>query len=173
MTPLRTPRLLLRDLTQQDLPILFAIRNDSACAKYQRWDDTSMEAISALITAHKADLFPSYAGEQRYAVSLPCGRCIGDLTIFYNEEDRCFTLGITIAPEQQRKGYAHEILSAVKSDLRNFAPKEELVALIHPENNASKTLFRKLGFVFECYAQSIDSDIYSITVKEGNRNNND
>ena len=162
MTHLNTQRLLLRNLSHQDLPILFAIRSNSACAKYQRWDDTSMEAISALITAHEADLFPSYAGEQRYAVSLPCGRCIGDLTIFYNEEDRCFTLGITIAPEQQQKGYAYEILSAVVSSLRKFSPSEELVALIHPDNTASKALFCKLGFTFECFGESIHSDIYTL-----------
>ena len=90
MTHLKTQRLLLRNLTPEDLPVLFGIRSDSACAKYQRWDSTSKEAISALIADHKTDTFPSFTAEQRYSVSLPCGRCIGDLTIFYNEDDRCF-----------------------------------------------------------------------------------
>ena len=162
MIHLNTQRLLLRNLSHQDLPILFAIRSNSACAKYQRWDATSKVAISKLISAHETNLFPTFAPEQRYAISLPCGSCIGDLTIFYNKADHCFTLGITIAPEQQRKGYAHEILSAVVDSLRKFSPSEELVALIHPDNTASKALFCKLGFTFECYAESIHSDIYTL-----------
>ena len=56
MTHLNTQRLLLRNLSHQDLPILFAIRSNSACAKYQRWDATSKVAISKLISAHETDL---------------------------------------------------------------------------------------------------------------------
>ena len=163
MTWLETNQLTLRNLKKQDLSVLFKIRKDPLCARYQRWDRTTEDAIFTIINQHSADRFPSYQNTQRYAVSLPCGTCIGDLSVFYNEEDRCFTLGITISSQHQKKGYALEILSAVVSSLRTFAPCEELVALIHPENTASKRLFQKLGFKLECYAPKIGSEVYTIS----------
>ena len=167
MTYLQTERLVLRNLCDTDLPVIFSIRNDPRCAEFQRWDDTSSPAVSALITLRSGDRFPSCSPVQRYGIAFPGGSCIGDLSVFYNKEDRCFTLGISLAQEHQKKGYAFEILSAVVASLRNFAPSEELVALIHPNNTASKRLFEKLGFTLECYAPKIDSEIYSITPGKG------
>ena len=166
MTWLETNRLTLRNLQKQDLSVLFKIRKDPLCARYQRWDDASEASeasVATLIAVHGKDRFPSYADTQRYAIALPCGSCIGDVSIFYTREDRCFTLGISIATEYHRNGYAFDILSAVVSALRSFAPEEELVALIHPDNSASKRLFSKLGFKLECYAPKIDSEVYTIS----------
>jgi len=162
MKQLQTSRLILRNLSPQDLPVILRIRNDPNCAKYQRWNETSADAISALITDHNKDRFPSLCHEQRYAIALTCGICIGDLTVFYSETDRCFTLGVSVDPDHQRNGYAYEILTRVIETLQKLAPTEEIVALIHPENTASIALFTKLGFLLECYAKSIDSNVYVI-----------
>ena len=162
MTYLQTNRLVLRNLNKCDLSALMRIRNDALCAKYQRWDDTTEETISAMIERHAADIFPSLNDVQRYAISLPCGSFIGDVTVFYTQEDNCFTLGITVDPNHQREGYAFEMLQQVVLSLKQKYPTTELVALIHPDNQASKALFRKLGFTFECYAKSIDSDVFTL-----------
>ena len=73
------------------------------------------------------------------------------------------TLGITIAPEYQRRGYAGEILSAVVEEVRDVYPALDIVALIDPENAASIALFEKLGFERECYAEKIQSFVYVIS----------
>ena len=110
---LKTDRLLLRNLTVSDEAVIYAYRNDEGCARYQRWEDTSRECVRSLIETHRQDVFLSDREEQRYGLSSPEGKLLGDLAYFYTEADRCITLRITVAPEHQRKGYAFELLAAV------------------------------------------------------------
>ena len=156
---LRTERLVLRNLRQEDAAAVFAYRNDEACGRYQRWEDTSLKAVEGLIFAAEGDVFPSKKEEQHFAVCDGSG-LVGDMSYFYSEEDRCVTLGITVAPERQRKGYAFELLQAVVEKVREAYPALDLVALIDKDNGASIALFEKLGFYRECYAESIQSCVY-------------
>lgn len=159
MVFLKTERLWLRNLEREDAAYLFAYRNDEGCARYQRWEDTSLVAVEALITVAAGDVFLSKKEEQHFAVCDGSGP-VGDLSYFYSEKDRCVTLGITIGPEHQRKGYAFELLWAVVEKLRERYPELDIVALIDKENEASVALFEKLGFYRECYAESIRSYVY-------------
>ena len=104
--------------------------------------------------------------EQHYAV---CGEqgIVGDLSYFYTKEDNCVTLGITIAPAWQRRGYALEILAAVIAAVQERDPKLDIVALIDRDNAPSIALFESLGFAQECYAEKIASYVYVIYGKTG------
>ena len=159
---LKTERLHLDNLRIADVKIITAYRNDPQCAKYQRWEDTSEEAVTAFAKTFENSVWLSKEEEQHYAIRAG-ENLAGDLSYFYNEEDRCVTLGITIAPEHQRKGYAKEILSAVVDAVRKNYPALDIVALIDPENAASIALFEKLGFERECYAEKIQSFVYVIS----------
>ena len=162
MTLLTTNRLQLRNLRKTDAAEIFSYRNCDTCARYQRWDDTSLAAIEQMIEDHKNDSFPALKPEQRFAISLSETYFIGELAVFFSVNDRCFTIGITICPQAQRQGFATEILSEVTRQLRNHFPAADIVALIDPENTASIRLFEKLGFIQECYAESIHSYVYTI-----------
>ena len=154
---LKTERLYLRNLCPADAQAMFAYRNDPRCYKFQRWKDTSMEAIRAFIADFQEDTFLSRKPEQHYAICTHDGQIVGDMAYFYTEKDNCITLGITVSPQFQRKGYAFEMLSAVTAAARERHPQMELVALIDKENEPSLSLFEKLGFYRECYAESIGS----------------
>ena len=154
---LKTERLHLRNLCPADAQTMFVYRNDPRCYAFQRWEDTSMEAIRALIADFREDTFLSRKPEQHYAICTPDDRIVGDMTYFDTEEDNCITLGITISPPFQRRGYAFEILDAVIAAARERHPQMELVALIDKENEPSLSLFEKLGFYRDCYAESIGS----------------
>lgn len=158
---LKTQRLWLRNLQQEDIPAIHAWRNDPDCFRYQRWEDTSLPAAEAYVRAFGNSRFLSKEEEQHYAI---CGggEIVGDLSYFYTEEDRCVTLGITIAPKHQRKGYAREILEAVTAAVQNAYPKLDIVALIDRENTPSISLFESLGFCRECYAEKLQSYVYVI-----------
>lgn len=158
---LKTERLVLRNLRQEDSAAVFAYRNDPKCQKYQRWEDTSMAAVLGLIEASEADVFLSEKEAQHYAVCDHEGLA-GDLSYFYTAEDNCVTLGITISPEHQRKGYAFEILQEVVKAVQMRHPALDIVALIDKENAPSAALFEKLGFYRECYAEKIASVVYVI-----------
>ena len=159
---LKTDRLQLTNLRRGDTAALVAIRQDPDCARYQRWSDTTPDAIDAYIARHTLDQFLSRAEEQHYALRTPDGTLAGELSYFDNPKDCCITLGITVAPAYQRQGYAHEMLSAVVEAARARHPQLEIVALIDRENEPSLRLFQKLGFTEECYADSIGSYIYVI-----------
>lgn len=160
---LTTERLLLRNLCAADVEAVHDYRNNADCARYQRWEDTSEQSIRAFISQWAYSAFPSLEEEQHYAICLREGGLVGDLSCFYNGKDRCITLGFTISYRHQRNGYAFELLSAVVAVLRERYPQLELVALVEKENTASLRLVEKLGFRQECYAERIDSYIYTIS----------
>lgn len=159
---LQTENLYLRNLRMDDVPVIHAYRNDPQCARYQRWEDVSLAAVQAFVSRFENSTFLSEEEEQHYAVCLRCGDLVGDVSYFYTERDRCVTLGITIAPQYQRRGIAREILTSLTAAVRSRYPQLDMVALIDPENEGSIRLFESLGFYRECYAESIRSYVYVI-----------
>ncbi|MBE6975627.1 MAG: GNAT family N-acetyltransferase [Ruminococcaceae bacterium] len=158
---LQTKRLFLRNLCPEDAEIMFAYRNDVRCSRYQRYEDTGMEYLRGFVNTYGRCGFLSLEEEQHYAVAAKENdEMIGDLSVFFSEEDHCFTLGITISPAHQRQGYACELLARLVDDLQEKYPEADVVALIERENVPSIALFQKLGFAEECYAESIQSWIY-------------
>ena len=120
---LKTARLKLRNFLSCDAEIIHSYRNAPECLRYQRYDDTSIGYITDFVKRFALSTFLSCEDEQHYAIAdLYTGTLIGDLSIFYSERDRCFTLGITIAIEHQRHGYAYEILGSVISHIKAKYP---------------------------------------------------
>ena len=158
---MKTECLHLRNLRREDIPVIHKYRNDPDCARWQRWEDTSEEAVAAFVRNYSDSEFLSRQEEQHYVI---CAgeTLVGDLSYFYTEEDRCITLGITISPEHQRRGYAKEVLSGVIAAVREKYPALDIVALIDPENAPSIALFESLGFERECYAERLQSYVYTL-----------
>jgi RimJ/RimL family protein N-acetyltransferase len=107
--------------------------------------------------------FLSKEEEQHYAIvcNTTC-EMIGDISVFFSEADNCFTLGITVAPLFQKQGYAYELLKEVIAQMQNHYPTVDIVALIEKDNTNSISLFKKLNFIEECYADSIQSYVFTI-----------
>lgn len=158
---LKTERMCLRHLCPEDGESMYVYRNDVRCNRYQRYEDTSREYLRAFAERYAGSTFLSREEEQHYAiVCRETGEMMGDVSIFYTEQDACFTLGITIAPAFQKQGYAYELLKEVTVRLRGAYPSLDIVALIERENVASIALARKLNSVEECYAESIGSYVF-------------
>lgn len=158
---LKTSRLRLNNLRAGDVEAIVSYRSDPDCARYQRWEDVSKEAVAAFVKRFEGSKWLSKEAEQHYAIRVE-ETLVGDLAYFYTEEDRCVTLGITVAPAHQRKGYARELLEAVVERVRGVYPALDIVALIDRDNEASIALFEALGFERECYAEKIQSYVYVI-----------
>ena len=161
MNRLETQRLYLRGLEPGDAQAMAGWRNDPDCARYQRWAARTPEEIAAVIARCAGGDFLSDAAEQHFVLCARDGRAVGELAYFFAPGD-CVTLGVTIAGGEQKKGYAHEILSAVIKKIRGAYPALDIVALIEPENEASCHLFGKLGFAREGYAETIHSYVYTL-----------
>ena len=164
---LQTKRLYLRNLRQTDVDTMFDYRNNIKCNLYQRYEDTSKEYLQKFIQDYASSTFLSKEEGQHYAiVCAKNSEMIGDISVFFSESDNCFTLGITIAPLFQEQGYAYEILDGLVKKIQNDYPSIDIVALIEKDNSKSISLFKKLNFVEECYAESIQSYVFTIYGKE-------
>lgn len=167
MKLLQTARLSMRNFEDTDAGKLFDYRNDFRCNRYQRYEDTSMAYLQRFVRDFSGSTILSKEEEQHYAVVSNATReMIGDISVFFSEADNCFTLGITIAPPFQKQGYAYEVLREFTAQLLNRYPSVNLVALIEKDNAASISLFKKLNFVEECYAESIQSYVFTLTHEE-------
>lgn len=154
---LTTDRLAIRNLNNDDLDILYDYRNDKECGKYQRWDNTSKLHIEYLIDKEKYKVFGVDTGNFAI-VNKTSNVIVGD--IFFSIKDKTITLGYTIAPQHQRKGYAFEILSEVLVYIDKNLKDYETVALVDPLNEPSIKLLKKLEFVREEYIEKLKSFLY-------------
>lgn len=163
---LETERLLLRNLREDDVEEIYDYRNNEECFRYQRWEDTSREALTSFVKEYQNSRFLSLEEEQHYAICMKNNKIIGDLSYFYTEQDACITLGYTISYKHHGNGYAFEILSALITEIKRRFPELEIVGLVEKVNIPSINLLRKLGFIEECYAEQIHSYVYTIPVGE-------
>lgn len=166
MCIMKTERLYLRNLDATDVYVIYDYRNNEECNRYQRWEAFGKEDIEQFVQCFREDVFLSTKEEQHYAICL-CenNALVGELAYFFQEGD-CITLGISISYRYHHKGYASEMLREVVAKIREKYPDMDIVGLIEKGNCNSIKLFEKLGFVQECYAESIQLYVYVIYGKK-------
>lgn len=144
--PIETPRLRLRQFAVADAGDVFAIFSDEQttldCGGYHAFDAMDEEY---------GRLMQKFAGQMRYSVvEKATGRVIAVLSMM--DAERAvpgWELGIEVAPDARRKGYAREALAAV---VQTYFEQTETVLFTgghYAYNTASGELLKKLGFVYE------------------------
>lgn len=144
--PIETERLTLRQFRAEDGPDVFAIFSDEQttldCGGYHAFDAMDDEY-------HR--LMEKFAGQPRY--SIVCkedGRVIGVISLM--DAERAvpgLELGIEIAPDVRRQGYAREALAGL---IRTWFEQTDTVLFTgghYVYNTASGELLKKLGFTYE------------------------
>lgn len=143
---IETERLSLRQFRAEDGPDVFAIFSDEQttldCGGYHAFDAMDDEY-------HR--LMEKFAGQPRYSiVRKEDGRVIGVISLM--DAERAvpgLELGIEIAPDVRRQGYAREALAAL---IRAWFDKTDTVLFTgghYAYNTVSGELLKKLGFVYE------------------------
>ena len=144
--PIETPRLQLRQFAVEDAEDVFAIFSDEEttldCGGYHAFDAMDEEY---------GRLMQKFAGQMRYSVVLKeTGRVIGVISM--KDAERAvpgWELGIEIAPNARRNGYAQEALAAV---VETYFAKTDTVLFTgghYAYHTRSGELLKKLGFVYE------------------------
>ena len=147
---LETERLILRNVRMEDAGIMHDYRNDDRCARFQRGQTKDLDGIEKLI-----------------AVELKESGClVGEIVVMPN--DGCFSIGYTFHYAYHRRGYAFEALSYLTELLHERYPKMEFISFTEPDNVASMSLLRKLGYSDLGYAAKVESQVFGKWLLEEN-----
>ena len=139
MTELKTERLLLRTLTDDDVAIVRILRKD--------WFDSDEDALEWIRWANdKTDKMNPHTF---FVWLAQTNQLIGSVHFYAKPElDYEVELGYMITEEYRGKGYATEAVKAIIEYAFQQAGQEYLLALIDFDNSASRRVVEKLGFAY-------------------------
>ncbi|MDO5634713.1 MAG: GNAT family protein [Micrococcus sp.] len=150
--PRRTERLLLRPLTQADVDVVVAYRNDPDVARYQDWDlPVTRERVEAQ-THRDAGWTEIEPGVPRQIGIEHDGELVGDLYVGLDEHGGVAEIGFTLRAKYQGQGFAWEAASAVVAELVEHHGCHRIIGQLSPENTRSARLLEKLGMHVESRA---------------------
>ena len=140
-----TTRLRLDALRDEDADALFAYRSDPAVARFQGWKpDSIADARRFIETQHGLAPDTRDTWWQRAIRLRDSGELIGDLGLHFMD-DATVEVGISLAPAQQRQGYAREALEVMLDFVFGGLRKRRAVAFVEPRNFMCMRLLEGLG----------------------------
>lgn len=140
-----TARLRLDALRDEDAGALFAYRGDPAVARFQGWKPASVADAKRFIeTQHVLAPGTLDTWWQRAIRLRDSGELIGDLGLHFTD-DKTVEVGISLAPVQQRQGYAREALEVMLDFVFGGLRKQRVVAFVEPRNFMCMRLLEGLG----------------------------
>lgn len=145
---IRTPRLLLRQLTIRDWDVLLPYYSSPVTTRYTTGRPLSRaetwRSIACMIGHWQIHGYGPYALEM-----LDSGKLIGICGYWYPGEWPEPEIKWGLLEEHQGAGFAKEAATAVLDQATQHLPDIHFISLIHPENQASINLARSLGAQFE------------------------
>lgn len=140
----RTPRLILRPLTQADLTTAHAYSGDLENTRYMMFLPDADEAETALHLAEAEEQWRMDAPERyEFAICLE-GAHIGCITLYMQEDRSEAELGWVLHKNYWRRGYVTEAALALMDFARSLGVKR-IFACCDSENVASYKTMEKLG----------------------------
>lgn len=150
--PIRTERLVLRQLAAGDLEDVYAWMSDPAVAEYQLYEPRTREQVAEHLA--KAEAATSIAVDDdwiEFGIQLD-DRIIG--CIFFNLKsvaDSTAEIGWALTAAHQGKGYAREAASAVLTLAFDTLELHRVYAELDPRNAPSIVLCERLGMRHEAH----------------------
>jgi len=145
MLPKDTPRLRFREMTPEDLDLMAGLLGDPDVMAYYPAPKTREEAAK-WITWNRANY--AQHGYGLWIVETHDGEFLGDCGLTWqkiNGKSSELEVGYHVRPGRQSRGYATEAAAACRDFARETLNAPRLVAIIHPENTASRRVAEKLG----------------------------
>jgi RimJ/RimL family protein N-acetyltransferase len=131
-----------------DLDVFYSYRRNPEVTKYQGFDVFTFEQAKDFITSQKDKAFGKLGEWVQYGIeNKKSGRLIGDCAIKLDANDRRLAeVGITISPDEQKKGYAREALLGILDFLFSLENFHRVTEIVDAENIASIQLLKNVGF---------------------------
>lgn len=155
---LTTERLLIRKMELRDIDEIFDYRNDERCYKFQSYTSRTKKELESLIDISQNSILRKNSINQ-FAICLKeTDQIVGEIYVNIGKDN--VAIGYTVSYKHFRKGYAYEALDKLVLLLHNLYPEYEIIALVHPGNEASNKLLEKLEFICEEFIEQIDSFVF-------------
>ena len=152
MLPQDTERLRFREMTPADLDPMAELLGDPEVMAYYPAPKNRDDAAK-WIAWNQAN-YAQY-GHGLWIIETHEGAFLGDCGLTWqkiNDDSTELEVGYHVRPELQGRGYATEAAAACRDYAREVLQAPRLVALIHPENTASRRVAEKIGM------QPVDED---------------
>lgn len=154
--PVRTQRLLLRPVRDNDASALVARRNDPEVAAMQDWP-MPFSADAATQTINALKVMDGPIDDDWWMLSIANtddNEIYGDLALKMEWGGRAATVGYTLAREHWGKGYASEALKGLVDWLFDVRGVTRVGASLHPDNLRSAKVLERSGFAFEGHTRN-------------------
>lgn len=144
--PIRTTRLELRPLREEDVAALFEIHSDPASMRY--WDAPIWKSDERGRAMVARDLALTTRDHLRLGIELSTsGRLLGTCALWnINAQYRRAEIGYILNPRAWGRGYMHEALSALLDYAFGELNLNRVEADTDPRNEPSARLLERLGF---------------------------
>jgi RimJ/RimL family protein N-acetyltransferase len=154
-TKMETRRLLLREMTEDDADLLFALNQNPNVMRYILGEPPLTTREQALAVLRER-VFPQYAhGLGRWAcIEKLSGDFTGWCGVKHVPENGEYDLGYRFFEQHWGKGYATEAASAVCDFARKHLHGKRVVGKAMRDNRASRRVLEKIGLVFEGEVES-------------------
>jgi RimJ/RimL family protein N-acetyltransferase len=148
-----TERLRVRPMRLSDVDTFAAYRADPDVARYQSWEDFTLEQGRELVESMQ-DQRPGTPGEW-YQFALEdktSGDLVGDLAACVDaDEPRVMEVGFTLDPRHQGRGYGTEALRGLLAYAFGTWSLHRVFAVTDADNTAAAALLERLGFRQEAH----------------------
>ncbi len=147
--PIKTSRLRIEPLSEEDSAEFATYRSDPGIARYQSWDSPYSQAKALELIESQAGMNLPAKGEwlQLGVYLIETGELIGDLALHALEEtEPSFELGYTISKRFQGQGFAKEAAAALIEYLILQVDAKQFIATPDRRNLPSIKLLQSLGF---------------------------
>ena len=149
---IQTRRLILRVLEKRDAPRISEYRSRPDVSRFQSWGTDSPSAIESYILGLAA-VEPGTPGPwYQIGITLSTTELIGDCGFRVLESELSQAeIGIALAPEFHKQGYAIEALRALLNYLFVKLGKHRVFGSVDPNNTSSVKLLRRVGMRQEAH----------------------
>lgn len=146
---LETQHCMVRETVEEDVPCFFEIYSEPQITEYMEGLYPTVEEETEYTTKYRKYMYEFYEHGVWTILYKKTGEIMGRAGIAirqgYEEPEICFMTAVPF----QRKGYTMEVVKAVMEYGRENFGYEQYIAFSHPENEVSKHLLERLGFICE------------------------
>jgi ribosomal-protein-alanine N-acetyltransferase len=148
MTPLETPRLILRPFTLDDADAFFRLGSDPEVTRYTHSSIANIDEARQLMESNPLRDYHKYGFGRQACVLKSSGEVIGFAGLKYLEDLDEVDLGYRFLPPYWGQGLAMEAAGAALRDGFARLKLSRVIGLVVPENIASVRVLTKLGMTF-------------------------